>query len=101
MTGIFAALASLSIHAFQTFGLSILDALSERQAGRISVPNGFFAIARWYSSESTGSSVVQTTFTFDFFMSPCAEKPFSFSFALHFFQMRSAEAPHRRSFTPK
>ena len=100
-TGVFAAAASLSIHAFQASGQSIFDALSERQAGRICVPNGCFAMARWCSSESTGSSVVQTTLTFDRFIRPRAEKPLPFSFVLHRFQMRSADAPHSRSFTPK
>ena len=74
---------------------------SGRHAGRIFVPKGFFAIILCQLRSSSGSSVVQTTLTFDFFMSPCAEKPFDFSFALHFFQMRSADAPQSRSFTPK
>ena len=42
---IFAVPPSLSIHAFHAAPSSILDALSERQAGKTRVPNGFFAIA--------------------------------------------------------
>ena len=91
----------MSIHAFHAFASSIFDALSLRHAGRIFVPNGFFAMARWCSRESTGSSVVQTTFTFDFFMSPRAEKSFPRSFALHFFQIFAAVADDKRSVTPK
>ena len=71
-----AADESASIQSFHALGLSILDALSLRHAGRIFVWNGFFAMAIWCSSPSAGSSVVQTTATFDFFMSPRAEKSF-------------------------
>ena len=84
LTGVFAAADRASIHLFHALAFSIFDALSDRHAGRIWVQNGFFAIARWCSSESTGSSVVQTTLTFDFFMSPRAENHFAFSCLLHF-----------------
>ena len=58
-------------------------ALSGRQAGKTCVSKPSALIARWYSSESTGSSVVQMVCTLAIFMIPRHEYSGVCNLALH------------------
>ena len=74
---------------------------SGRQVGSTLTPLNERAIFWCQARSSSGSSVVQTAFTFDLTISERAEKSFFATTALHFRQIRSAEAAQSRSETPK
>ena len=58
-------------------------ALSGLQAGTTLVPNGCSARYLWTWRSSTGSSVVQTTLTLNFCISPWARNSSFWSFSVH------------------
>ena len=92
-----AAAASLSSHAFQNAGRSMASALSGRQVGSICVPKPDALTFAWCSSESAGSSVVQTSFTWLRVIKPRALKPGCASFSDVACQIFSAVAGVSRS----
>src|SRR3972149_4225212 len=81
---------SLLNHKENRFRFSTAIPLSGRKAGNIFIPNLSFLIFLWYSSESTGSSVVQRTLTLKFLSKLLTEKLSSGRSLLQCFQISFA-----------